>query len=111
MTFRDLIEHWAGEPEVKQTKAEYSVRLPVDTAARLHALADLYPAASKEAIITDLLTVALNEIESAMPYVAGDKVIREDEFGDPVFEDVGPTPRFEQLRREHLKQLGGGDIE
>jgi hypothetical protein len=43
-----------------------------------------------------------------MPYVAGARVISTDEQGDPVYEDVGPTPRFIQLTRAHRKQIEAG---
>lgn len=109
MTFKELVELWASSTHVKKTDEDYSVRLPVDAAARLHALADIYDGRTIEEIITDLLAVSLDEVETALPYVAGDKVIREDEFGDPIYEDAGPTPKFEKLRRAHLKRLGGKD--
>ncbi len=109
MGFKTLIETWQHAAKVEKTDSEYAVRLPVDAAARLHALAELFDGPELEEIITDLLDVALTEIEAAMPYVAGDRVIREDEFGDPIYEDEGPTPEFERLRRAHLKRLGGSD--
>jgi hypothetical protein len=40
-----------------------------------------------------------------MPYVAGGRVISTDEQGDPVYEDVGPTPRFMALARQHRRAL------
>jgi hypothetical protein len=40
-----------------------------------------------------------------MPYMAGQKVISTDEQGDPVYEDVGPTPRFIELARKNRKKL------
>jgi len=40
-----------------------------------------------------------------MPYVAGPRVISTDEHGDPVYEDVGPTPRFMELARLHRRAL------
>ncbi len=40
-----------------------------------------------------------------MPYVAGSKVISTDEQGDPVYEDVGLTPRFTELTRKFKKTL------
>jgi hypothetical protein len=49
--------------------------------------------------------VALNEVAAAMPYVAGKRVISTDEQGDPVYEDVGLTPRFMDLARGHRRQL------
>jgi hypothetical protein len=32
-------------------------------------------------------------------------VIREDDFGDPVYEDVGMTPRFLELTRKYESEL------
>jgi hypothetical protein len=52
-----------------------------------------------------LLGAALKEIAAAMPYVAGQRVIATDEQGDPVYEDIGPTPRFIQLARQHRRRL------
>jgi len=49
--------------------------------------------------------VALQEIATAMPYVAGQTVISTDEQGDPVYEDIGPTPRFMELARKYRKKL------
>ena len=35
----------------------------------------------------------------------GEKVIAEDEFGDPIYEDAGLTPRFIELTRKYQEQL------
>jgi len=40
-----------------------------------------------------------------MPYIAGKKVISSDEQGDPIYEDVGLTPRFVELTRKNRKRL------
>jgi hypothetical protein len=40
-----------------------------------------------------------------MPYEAGPKVISRDDHGDPVYEDVGLTPRFVELARKLKKTL------
>ena len=45
----------------------------------------------------------------SFPYVEGDRVISRDEEGDPVFEDVGHTPRFLGLVRKHMERLSGQD--
>jgi hypothetical protein len=55
-------------------------------------------------IITDLLSAALNELESSLPYQRGDHVVALDEEGDPLYEDVGPTPRYLMLTRKHLQR-------
>lgn len=105
VTFRTLLDNWEQKGTPALTAAEYAVRLPIDDAARLHALAEMYPGRTREAMLTDLLGVALRELEAAMPYVRGTKVISRDEQGDPVYEDAGPTPRFIELTRKHRKRL------
>lgn len=109
MSFKELLDNWQKTPRVTRTEREYAVRLPLDDAARLHALEELFDGPSLETIITDLLGTALDELEAAMPYEPGERVIREDEQGDPVYEDAGLTPRFIELARKHLRTLESGD--
>lgn len=105
MSFKSLLDTWKGNLRPVLSEERYAIRLPADDAARVGALCGLFPGVTPEQVITDLLGAALDEVEAAMPYVPGDKIIREDEFGDPIFEDVGMTPRFLELVREHRKQL------
>ena len=105
MSFKDLLQNWRETAAQPRTATEYAVRLPVDDAARLAALAEMFPGRSPEQIITDLLGAALQEVETSMPYIAGKKVISNDEQGDPIFEDVGLTPRFVELTRRNRKKL------
>jgi hypothetical protein len=65
----------------------------------------MFPGRSAEQLISELLTTALKELAAAMPYVAGRRIISTDEQGDPVYEDVGPTPRFMELARHHRRAL------
>ena len=99
------MDSWGERAAVPRTAEAYAVRLPVDDAARLAALAEMFPGRAPEQLITELLGVALNEVAAAMPYVAGKRVISTDEQGDPVYEDVGPTPRFMELARKHRRRL------
>lgn len=103
--FKQLLESWQQGATGERTAAAYSVRLPIDDAARLHALAEMYPGRTREQLITDLLSAALQEVAAAMPYVPGKKVISTDDQGDPVYEDAGPTPRFMELARRNRKKL------
>lgn len=108
MSFNKLISAWQKSPVVTTTDEAYAVNLPLDVAASLHALDELYPGVTLEEITTDLLATAATELVAAMPYEAGERVIREDEFGDPVYEDAGQTPQFEALKRAHLARLNKG---
>lgn len=105
MRFKSLLDSWSKQEPAATTDTDYSVRLSVNDAARIHALVDLYPGMDRERVITDLISASLDELEAAMPYVPGERVIREDDHGDPVYEDTGPTPRFIELTRQHQKRL------
>src|SRR5262245_16425432 len=63
--FKDLLDSWRQTAAGVRTVSEYAVRLPVDDAARLHALAELFPGRTTEQIITDLLGAALQEVAAA----------------------------------------------
>ena len=51
------------------------------------------------------MTPGLDELEVAMPYVQGTRVIAEDDRGDPIYEDVGNTARFHTLIKKHVATL------
>jgi hypothetical protein len=103
--FKPLLDRWKKDPAPVRTATEYAVRLPLDDASRLHALVELFPGCTLEEIITDLLHVGLDEIAAAMPYEPGPKIISRDDHGDPVYEDIGMTPRFVELARKLKKDL------
>ena len=105
MSFKELLDSWRESAAAPRTARTYDVRLPVDEAAQLAALADMFPGRAPEQLISELLGVALKEVAAAMPYIAGQRVISTDEQGDPVYEDVGPTPRFMELARNHRREL------
>ncbi len=105
MSFKELLDSWRQGAAAPRTVDRYAVRLTIGDAAQLAALAEMFPGRSREQIITELLSVALKELAAAMPYVAGGRVISTDEHGDPVYEDVGPTPRFMELTRLHRRKL------
>jgi hypothetical protein len=103
--FKPLLDRWKKDAAPVRTAKEYAVRLPLDDAARLHALTELFPGRTVEEIITDLLHTGLDEITAAMPYESGPKIISRDDHGDPVYEDIGLTPRFVELTRKFKRAL------
>jgi hypothetical protein len=106
--FKPLLDRWKKHPPPQRTATEYAVRLPLDDASRLLALIELFPGVSVEEIVTDLLHAGLDEIAAAMPYEPGPAIISRDDHGDPVYEDIGMTPRFVELARKHKKTLEAG---
>ncbi|RFA30280.1 type 1 pili tip component [Alkalilimnicola ehrlichii] len=105
MRMKDLLERWEETASEQKTPSHYYVRLPLSDAAKLAALGELYPGRSEEELITDLLAAALDELEAAFPYIEGQRMVSEDEHGDPIYEDAGLTPKFQQLMRKHLVRL------
>jgi hypothetical protein len=103
--FKPLLDRWKKDAAPVRTAREYAVRLELDDASRLQALAELFPGQPLEAMITDLLHAGLDEIAAAMPYERGSKVISRDDQGDPLYEDIGLTPRFVELTRKFKKEL------
>jgi hypothetical protein len=101
VSFKELLDSWRTGAAAPRTAKAYAVRLPVDDAARLDALADMFPGRTPEQLITELLGVALKDVAAAMPYIPGSRVISTDDQGDPVFEDIGLMPRFIELTRKH----------
>jgi hypothetical protein len=102
---RDLLKQWQGARQPRLTAESYAIRLPIEDAARVHALAEMFPDVAEEDLLRDLVAAALAELEAAMPYEPGPNIASEDDYGDPVYEDAGPTPRFLELTRKHKERL------
>jgi hypothetical protein len=105
MKIRELIQQWEQTASGRLTKSAYQIHLDLESAARLAALSEMYPKRSTEELLGELIGVALEDFEGSLPYVKGSKVVATDEQGDPLYEDIGPTPRFLALSRKHLRVL------
>ena len=64
---RDLVKVWDAPDHSKLTPKQWSIRLPIQVAARINALCDLYPRKTKTEIIGDLLATALEQLAAALP--------------------------------------------
>lgn len=110
MRFAKLLKTWDREAAAELAEEVYEVQFPLEEAAKLESLAELFPLRTREQLITELLAAALDEMVESFPYVQGQKVIARDEEGDPIYEDVGYTPRFLEAVQKHMKRLrGAGD--
>lgn len=105
MKISTLAKNWENSAKARLTQKQYQLNLQMEDAARIAALAEMYPLRSETDIISELLSAALDELEAHLPYVAGSKVVAEDEMGDPLYEDIGPTPRFVQLSQKYMETL------
>ncbi|MBF7730622.1 pilin assembly protein [Pseudomonas sp. N040] len=105
MKIRDLVKQWEQNATGRLTSNLYQIRLDLVSAARLKALVEMYPKRHPEEILGELIGAALEELEASLPYVKGNQVVATDEQGDPLYEDVGLTPRFLTLSRKYLHEL------
>lgn len=105
MRIAELIQRWQEEKFPCTDNRTYEVSLPLRDAARIEALHMMYSHCSDSQIMADLIRAGLDELEVAMPYVPGNRVIAEDDYGDPIYEDLGPTPQFYSLSHEILRKL------
>ncbi len=102
---KQLIKAWEADSRSEPAVNEITVKLTSRDYARVRALAEVFPGRTEAQLVGELLSTALDEVEEALPYVPGKKVVAEDEFGDPIYEDVGLTPRFEELARKYASML------
>lgn len=105
MKIRQLVDRWhtaGGHPSAKTT---LTIELPINDAARLFALATMFPALKTEEITASLIHSALDEVQEAFPYVNGSKQVGEDEFGNAIYEDIGHTPQFLALVQQYLANV------
>lgn len=105
MKIRELVQHWQENAQGRLSVTPYQIRLDLEAEARLAALQEMYPKHHIEELLGELLGAALDELEASLPYVQGSKVVASDEQGDPLYEDIGLTPRFLALSRRHLQRL------
>ncbi len=105
MKIRELVQHWEENATGRLTRSPYQLHLDLESAARLAALTEMYPKHRTEELLGELVGAALEELEASLPYVKGSRVVATDEQGDPLYEDIGPTPRFLALSRKYLREL------
>ena len=107
MNVRELMSTWESARHHDNGDEKYQINLPLKDAARIEALTGLYPGLNRNEIIAQLIGVALDEVERQMPYKQGNKVVSFDELGDPMYEDVGLTPKYLQLRHQFAQSFNG----
>jgi hypothetical protein len=110
MRIAELIQRWSSAGQHSTETRTYTVHLPLRDAARIEALRIMYRNRTESQLMADLIRAALDELEVAMPYVPGKRIIAEDDYGDPIYEDLGPTPRFYSLSHEILRKLAAAPV-
>ncbi|MGC2457042.1 MAG: hypothetical protein WA435_03495 [Gallionellaceae bacterium] len=101
----ELHSFWSLPDNSRLTSKQFSFRLPVHVAAKIAALCDMYPQKNRTEIVGDLLSTAIEDLLSGLPYVDGKPIGVDPDTGEEYCEDVGPRPRFWALADKHYKAL------
>jgi hypothetical protein len=105
MKLNKLMQYWEKEFSGQLDETGYQIKLSEEDAARLKALSEMFPKYPQENLLRDLISSALNEVTNSFPYVEGKEIAALDEEGDPMYTDIGSTPKFLTLTRKHLKEI------
>lgn len=105
MKSSDLHNLWTAPDNSRITSKQFSFRLPVHVAAKLSALAEMYPQKSRTEIVGDLLATALDEVVKGMPYIQGQSIGYIHEIEEEIFEDIGPATTFWKLADKYYREL------
>lgn len=104
---KDLLKFWSTPDNARLTAKQMSIRLPVHVAAKISALAEMFPNKTKTEIIGDLLTAALEQLAGALssePYSEEEREAAQ-EYPDT---EWGDRALYSRLVAKHLKELEQG---
>ncbi|MDX5298972.1 MAG: hypothetical protein LPK85_08485 [Gammaproteobacteria bacterium] len=67
MKVTELAKHWEGPASTENRPNTYRLRLPLEDAARIEALAELFPAHRAQDILNDMVSAALETALQTKP--------------------------------------------
>ncbi|MFC4258351.1 hypothetical protein ACFOZ5_04790 [Marinobacter lacisalsi] len=67
MKVTDLPKHWQDKKKPTDRTHDYNLRLPLEDAARIAALAEMYPDRSETDILNDMIAAALDDLAESTP--------------------------------------------
>jgi len=117
MKTQHLHDMWSSPDNSRLVSKQFSFRLPVHIAAKLAALAELYPQKNRTQVVADLLTAALDDLEANLPQELGAAESQDDariekliannlgEEYEPYYELSGARAQFRALANKHYKEL------
>lgn len=67
MKVTDLPKHWQEDKKPAERTHDYNLQLPLEDAARVAALAEMYPGRSETDILNDMIAAALDDLAESTP--------------------------------------------
>lgn len=117
MKTQHLHDMWSGPDNSRLTSKQFSFRFPTHIAAKIAALAELYPQKNRTQIVADLLTAALDGLEKSLPEELGYLLPEQDQYEEkqrcaymeedyePLYYLGGARGRFRELANKHYEEL------
>lgn len=111
-----LHDMWAAPDNSRLVTKQFSFRFPVHIAAKIAALAEIYPQKNRTQMVADLLTAALEDLEKNLPikcYESDPEAQRlHDEYcyhqgtdSETIYEMGGTRANYRALCNKHYKAL------
>jgi len=104
MKSADLHAIWSAPDNSRLTAKQWSFRLPVQVAAQINALCDLYPKKTKTDIVSDLLAAALADFVPKLPSQRGAVIGDHPDWGKE-YELHGPAVTLRAYANKHFKEI------
>src|SRR5665647_76407 len=117
MKTQHLHDMWSGPDNTRLTSKQFSFRFPTHIAAKIAALADLYPQKNRTQIVADLLTSALDDLENNLPQSLGYGLDEQDQYDErriaeysgqeyePIYHLGGARGKFRDVANKHYEEL------
>ena len=111
-----LHDVWAAPDNSRLVSKQFSFRFPVHIAAKIAALAEIYPQKNRTQMVADLLTAALEDLEKNLPFKSfeADQDIQrmQDEYcfhqgidSETLYEMGGTRAQYRAFCNKHYKAL------
>ena len=65
MKVTDLVKNWEADSKPEARNNDYYLRVPLEDAARVAALSELFPGRSENEILNDMISAALDDVAQA----------------------------------------------
>ena len=105
MKSSDLHNLWTAPDNSRITSKQFSFRLPVHVAAKMSALAEMYPQKTRTEIVGDLLATAIDDLIKALPVYQGKSIGYIPQIEEEIFEEYGPRVTFWELADKYYREL------
>lgn len=105
MKASDLVTVWSAPDNSRMTSKQYSFRLPVHIAAKLSALAELYPSKSRTQLVGDLLSAAIADVEQTLPSRAGKLWGEDPDTEEKLYEAEGMAADYRKFANKYYVEI------